>query len=76
MITELISGVRVVSPAAIASAIRLLVERAHVVAEGAGAAPVAAALGDPTLEGNVVCAISGGNIDEATLVTILKGGTP
>jgi threonine dehydratase len=76
LVTELISGVRVVSLAAVAGSIRRLAERARVVAEGAGAASVAAALGDPTLEGNVVCVVSGGNIDREVLATILSGGMP
>ena len=60
----------------IASAIRLLVERNRVVAEGAGAASVAAALAGKAGTGRVVCVVSGGNIDPATLVTILQGKTP
>ena len=60
----------------IASAIRLLVERNRVVAEGAGAASVAAALAGKAGTGRVVCVVSGGNIDTATLVTILQGKTP
>jgi threonine dehydratase len=76
LVSELVSGVRVVSLAAVAQAIRRLVERARVVAEGAGAAAVAAALGDPTLEGNVVCVVSGGNIDPEVLATILRGELP
>jgi threonine dehydratase len=62
--------------AAIASAIRLLAERSRVVAEGAGAAPVAAALGGSVDAKTIVCVISGGNIDSETLATILRGGIP
>lgn len=50
----------------IASAIALMLERAKVVAEGAGAASLAAALYGhvPGIEGKqVVCMVSGGNID-------------
>ncbi len=76
LITELIAAARVVSLTSVAEAIRLLVDRCSLVAEGAGATPVAAALGDPTLEGNVVCVVSGGNIDSADLATILDGRMP
>src|SRR5206468_3545357 len=58
----LLAGSLVSSPAAIAGAVRLLAERVHIVAEGAGAAPVAAALAGG-VRGRVVCVISGGCID-------------
>jgi threonine dehydratase len=76
LVAELVAGVRVVSLAAVAAAIERLVEHHRVVAEGAGAASVAAALADPTLEGTVVCVVSGGNIDATTLATILAGEMP
>jgi threonine dehydratase len=59
-----------------AAAVRLLAERARVVAEGAGALSLAAVLGGHGGAGNVVCVISGGNIDSSKLTTILAGGTP
>jgi threonine dehydratase len=49
-------------------AVRLLAGRARVVAEGAGALALAAAQGR---EGQVVCIVSGGNIDPAVLAEIL-----
>ncbi|HLQ04561.1 MAG TPA: threonine/serine dehydratase [Verrucomicrobiae bacterium] len=73
---ELLDGSLVSTLEEIAAAIRLLVERNHVVAEGAGAAGVAAALAGKAGKGKVVCIVSGGNIDSATLATILQGGTP
>ena len=73
---ELLDGSIAVSLATIADAIRLLVERARVVAEGAGAAPVAAALSGRAGGGKLVCVVSGGNIDSSTLGTILAGNTP
>ncbi len=76
LVQELIDRSFVSSPAAIAAAVKLLVERNRVVAEGAGAAPVAAALAGVGVEGRVVCVVSGGNIDEAKLQTILAGGVP
>lgn len=73
---ELLAGSLVVPVAAIASAVRLLAERTRIVAEGAGAASVAAAL-DRSLDARtIVCVISGGNIDSDTLATILRGDIP
>ncbi len=71
-----LDGSLIVSLEAIAGAIRLLAERNHVVAEGAGAAPVAAALSGRAGAGKVVCVVSGGNIDLAKLALILQGGVP
>jgi threonine dehydratase len=65
-----------VTPEETAAAVRLLVERARVVAEGAGALPVAAALAGHAGSGRVVAVVSGGNIDAAVLATILRGETP
>jgi threonine dehydratase len=45
------------------NAMRLLAEKARIIAEGAGALPVAAALGGKAGEGPIVAIISGGNID-------------
>ena len=73
---ELLAGSLVASLREIAEAIRLLVERNHVVAEGAGAAPVAAALGGGAGSGKVVCVVSGANLDPAKLVRILQGEAP
>jgi threonine dehydratase len=76
---RLIDGAVAVSLQEIVDAIRLLVERVRVVAEGAGAAPVAVALsGRAGLQqgARVVAVISGGNIDTAKLITALKGEIP
>jgi threonine dehydratase len=73
---ELIAGSVVASLAEIASAIRLLAERNRIVAEGAGAAPVAAALNRPIDAKTIVCVVSGGNIDSDVLATILRGEIP
>jgi threonine dehydratase len=59
-----------------AAAVRLLVNRARIVAEGAGALALAAALAGRGGSGKVVCIVSGGNIDEVKLRTILSGATP
>jgi threonine dehydratase len=46
-------------------AMRLIAEKSRTIAEGAGALSLAAALCDPSLEGPIVCVVSGGNIDLA-----------
>jgi threonine dehydratase len=73
---ELLDGALVSSLEEIARAIRVLAERNRVVAEGAGAAGVAAAMAGKAGKGKIVCIVSGGNIDSATLATILSGGVP
>jgi threonine dehydratase len=73
---ELVDGAVVSSLEEIASAIRLMVERNRVVAEGAAGASVAAAIAGRAGRGKIVCVVSGGNIDTAALVTILQGGVP
>jgi threonine dehydratase len=59
-----------------AAGVRLLAERVRVVAEGAGALSLAAGLAGRGGTGNVVCVVSGGNIDSSKLATILGGRTP
>ena len=67
----LIDGSLVADLDSIASALRLLAERNHIIAEGAGACPVACALSGQAGDGKVVCIVSGGNIDPTTLCGIL-----
>jgi len=59
-----------------AAAVKLLLERARIVAEGAAALPVAAALEGRAGTGRVVCVISGGNIDARRLAEIIEGRVP
>lgn len=73
---ELLRGSLVVSLEGIASAVRMLAERNRVIAEGAGAASVAAALTGKAGGGKIVCIVSGGNIDVAKLAKILVGEMP
>jgi len=70
---SLLSGALVASLDDVGRAIRLLVERARVVAEGAGATPLAAALAHRAqVSGRkIVCVVSGGNIDTAVLAGLL-----
>lgn len=76
MVSRLLDGALVVSLAEIAEAIRLLIKNNCVVAEGAGAASLAAALSGQAGSGKIVCIISGGNIDAAKLAVILNGQIP
>ena len=56
---------------------RTLAERTRVIAEGAGALSVAAALsGRVDSARRIVCIVSGGNIDAAVFTRILAGETP
>ncbi len=76
LVSRLLDGSLAVALAEIAAAIKLLVERNRVVAEGAGATPVAAALSGQAGAGKIVCVVSGGNIDSFKLAKILKGELP
>jgi threonine dehydratase len=68
-----LSQVVQVSDAEIASAMRLLFECTHQVAEGAGAAALAAALQLPRLHGRRVAVIlSGGNVDRDVYAKVLQ----
>jgi threonine dehydratase len=74
--SRLLDGSCVVSLAQTAAALKLMVERSRVVAEGAGATSVAAALAGKAGHGKIVCVVSGGNIDAKKLATILAGEVP
>jgi threonine dehydratase len=76
LVSELVDGAISVSSEETAAAVRLLAGRARVVAEGAGALAVAAALSGRAGAGKLVCIVSGGNINLATLAEILAGRTP
>ena len=71
LVSDLLDGSLTVSLDEVRGAIRLLVERQRVIAEGAGAASVAAALSGRAGAGKVVCVVSGGNIDREVLAGIL-----
>lgn len=72
MAQALLAGTHVVPLDAVAAAVRLLLERHRVLAEGAGATPVAAALRGAGAPGTVVCVVSGGNLDVAKLMALLS----
>ena len=67
----LIDGSLVADLDSVAAALRLLVKHNRIVAEGAGACPVACALTGAAGTGKIVCIISGGNIDASKLAHIL-----
>jgi threonine dehydratase len=74
LVTSVLDGSIVVSLDQVAAALRLMATRARVVAEGAGATALAAALCGEAGDGPVAAVISGGNIDPSLLAEIL--GTP
>ncbi len=77
MCKKYLDGVVTVSEDEIATAILTLMEAQKTVAEGAGAASVAAVMFDkvPELKGkNIVCVISGGNIDVSILSRVITKG--
>lgn len=78
ILREAISDIVTVSEEEIRTSIRLLLETTHNLAEGAGAAPLAAGLKirDQLKGRKVVMILSGGNIDLATLRWVLmdEGG--
>jgi threonine dehydratase len=87
LVRGLLAGACVSALENVAAAVRTLATRVHVIAEGAGGASLAAALGGAQVvdahgrpaslpEGPLVCVISGGNIDPAKLAVILDGRVP
>jgi threonine dehydratase len=75
-VSKVLDGSMVVSLTDTAAALKLMIERNRVVAEGAGATALAAALTGKAGSGKVVCVISGGNIDSAKVAKILHGEIP
>lgn len=69
---QLIDGSLVADLNSVAEALRLLITHNHIVAEGAGACPVACALSGKAGGGKIVCIVSGGNIDTSKLIRILN----
>lgn len=77
IVKQYVDGIVTVSDDEIALAILTLLEQQKLIAEGAGATPVAAILADkiPDIEGkNVCCVISGGNIDVTILSRVIERG--
>jgi threonine dehydratase len=76
LVSRVLARSIVVPVAEVAAAVRVLAGRARVVAEGAGATPVAAALSGQAGGRRIACVVSGGNIDPAVLARILGGEAP
>lgn len=67
----LLDGSLVQTEQAAKDAVRLLAERQRIIAEGAAACAVAAALSGEAGAGRIVCIVSGGNLDFGVLAEIL-----
>ena len=67
----LLSGSIVVTLDEVARGMRLVAERARVIAEGAAGCAIAAGLSGRAGMGNVVVLVSGGNIDLATFAALV-----
>lgn len=77
LVREYVDGIVTVSDDEIALAILTLLEQQKLIAEGAGAVPVAAVLAGkiPDIDGkNVCCLVSGGNIDVTILSRVIERG--
>ena len=72
LIRHVVDSTVVISVSDVAEAIRLMFLHNRVVAEGAGAIPVAAALSGNAGSGTTVCVVTGGNIDQRTFCNILN----
>ncbi len=72
----LVADAFAISLADAAAAVRVLAEKARIVAEGAAGLAVATALAGHAGTGRVVCIVCGGNIDPARLAAILEGRVP
>jgi threonine dehydratase len=68
---QLVEGALVADLPSIANALRLIAQHNHIIAEGAGACPVACTLNGAAGPGKIVCIISGGNINPSKLAHIL-----
>jgi len=73
---ELVTDAFAIPSEEAAAGVRLLLERARIVGEGAAGLAVAAAVSGHAGNGRVVCIVSGGNIDPARLAAILDGRVP
>ena len=74
--SEYVDDIVTVTEGEISSAILALIEQHKMIAEGAGAVAVAAVMFDklPIKDKNVVCVVSGGNIDVTILSRVIERG--
>ena len=68
----LVDGALDADLSSVAEALRLMATHNHVIAEGAGACPVACALSGSAGTGKIVCVVSGGNIDLDKFIGVLN----
>jgi threonine dehydratase len=71
-----LAGSIVVSLPDVAAAMKLVAERAHVIAEGAAGCAIAAALSGRAGSGKIVAVVSGGNIDLTTFAALVGACPP
>ena len=71
LLHDLVDASIVVSLDEIRDAMRLVANRTHVIAEGAGACAVAAALSGRAGSGKIAAIVSGGNIDLETFAELV-----
>ncbi len=69
---QLLDGCLLAQVDEVASAIKLIAERNHLIVEGAGATALACVLAGKAGAGKVVCVLSGGNIDMPKFIEILR----
>lgn len=69
---HLLAGSIVSTLGEIRQAMKIVAERNHVIAEGAGACAVAAGLGGKCGSGKIVCIVSGGNIDLSVFAKLVS----
>ena len=76
MVSKYVDDIATVTEDEIAAAILALIEKQKMIAEGAGAVSVAAAMFGkfPILGKKVVCVVSGGNIDVTSLSRVIERG--
>ena len=67
-----VTGSIIVSLNEIRAAMKLIAQSAHVIAEGAGACAVAAALSGRAGSGKIAAVVSGGNIDLSKFTTLIR----
>lgn len=70
---KVVDGAVTVSLDQVREAMRLTADKARVIAEGAGALALAAALSGEAGDGPTVCIVSGGNIDLKTFAEVVAG---
>jgi threonine dehydratase len=76
LVRSLAAGSIVVSPREIAAAVKFMLLRSRIIAEGAGGSSLAAGLTGKAGNGKIVCVVSGGNIDFEKIARIMRDELP